>query len=35
MTNILIIVAHPKEDSFSFAMANTYKEEPCSLKVTV
>ena len=26
MTNILIIVAHPKEDSFSFAMANTYKE---------
>jgi putative NADPH-quinone reductase len=24
--NILIIVAHPKEDSFSFAMANTYKE---------
>jgi len=26
MKNILIIVAHPKEDSFSFAMANTYKE---------
>jgi len=26
MINILIIVAHPKEDSFSFAMANTYKE---------
>ena len=26
MNNILIIVAHPKEDSFSFAMANTYKE---------
>ena len=26
MTNILIIVAHPKEDSFSFAMANTYKK---------
>jgi len=24
--NILIIVAHPKENSFSFAMANTYKE---------
>jgi len=23
--NILIIVAHPREDSFSFAMANTYK----------
>ena len=23
--NILIIVAHPKEDSFSFSMANTYK----------
>ena len=26
MKNILIIVAHPKKDSFSFAMANTYKE---------
>ena len=26
MKNILIIVAHPKEDSFSFAMANVYKE---------
>jgi len=26
MKHILIIVAHPKEDSFSFAMANTYKE---------
>jgi NAD(P)H dehydrogenase (quinone) len=26
MTNILIIVAHPKEEGFSFAMANTYKE---------
>ncbi len=26
MKNILIIVAHPKADSFSFAMANTYKE---------
>ncbi len=26
MKNILIVVAHPKEDSFSFAMANTYKE---------
>lgn len=26
MKNILIIVAHPQEDSFSFAMANTYKE---------
>ncbi len=26
MKNILIIVAHPKEESFSFAMANTYKE---------
>ena len=26
MKNILIIVAHPKEDSFSFAMANTYKK---------
>lgn len=26
MKNILIIVAHPKEDSFSFAIANTYKE---------
>ncbi len=26
MKNILIIVAHPKEDSFSFAMANRYKE---------
>jgi putative NADPH-quinone reductase len=24
--NILIIVAHPKEDSFTFAMAQTYKE---------
>jgi len=24
--NTLIIVAHPKEDSFSFAMANTYKK---------
>jgi len=24
--NILIIVAHPKKDSFSFAMADTYKE---------
>ena len=26
MRQILIIVAHPKADSFSFAMANTYKE---------
>jgi len=26
MKNILIIVAHPKEESFSFAMANTYKD---------
>ncbi len=26
MKNILIIVAHPKEESFSFAMANKYKE---------
>ena len=26
MKHILIIVAHPKEDSFSFAMANTYRE---------
>lgn len=26
MKNILIIIAHPKEDSFSFAMANKYKE---------
>ena len=26
MKHILIIVAHPKEESFSFAMANTYKE---------
>jgi len=26
MKNVLIIVAHPKEESFSFAMANTYKE---------
>jgi len=26
MNNILIIVAHPKEDSFSFAMANTYRQ---------
>ena len=26
MKNILIIVAHPKKDSFSFAMVNTYKE---------
>ena len=26
MKNILIIVAHPKEESFSFAMAHTYKE---------
>ncbi len=26
MKNILIVVAHPKEDSFSFAMANRYKE---------
>jgi putative NADPH-quinone reductase len=26
MKNILIIVAHPRENSFSFAMANTYKE---------
>jgi NAD(P)H dehydrogenase (quinone) len=26
MKHILIIVAHPKEDSFSFAMAETYKE---------
>jgi len=26
MKNILIIVAHPKKDSFSFAMANTYME---------
>ena len=26
MKNILIIVAHPKKESFSFAMANTYKE---------
>lgn len=24
--NILIIVANPKQDSFSFAMANKYKE---------
>ena len=24
--NILIIAAHPKEESFTFAMANTYKE---------
>ena len=26
MKNILIIVAHPKQESFSFAMADTYKE---------
>ena len=26
MKHILIIAAHPKEDSFSFAMAHTYKE---------
>ena len=26
MKNILIIVAHPKQNSFSFAMANKYKE---------
>jgi len=26
MKNILIIVAHPKEDSFSFAMADTYRQ---------
>lgn len=26
MKNILIIVAHPKKESFSFAMADTYKE---------
>ena len=26
MKHILIIVAHPKKDGFSFAMANTYKE---------
>ena len=26
MKNILIIVAHPKQESFSFAMAQTYKE---------
>ena len=26
MKHILIIVAHPKKDSFSFAMANTYRE---------
>jgi NAD(P)H dehydrogenase (quinone) len=26
MKNILIVVAHPKKDSFSFAMANRYKE---------
>ena len=26
MKHILIIVTHPKENSFSFAMANTYKE---------
>ena len=25
--NSLIIIAHPKKDSFSFAMANKYKEE--------
>jgi len=25
MKNILIVVAHPKKDSFSFAMADTYK----------
>ena len=25
MKNILIVVAHPKKESFSFAMANTYK----------
>jgi len=26
MKNILIVVAHPKKDSFSFAMAETYKK---------
>jgi len=26
MKNVLIIVAHPKEDSFSFAMANAYRD---------
>ena len=26
MKNILIIIAHPKQNSFSFAMANKYKE---------
>ena len=30
MKNILILVAHPKEESFSFAMANTYKEVKAS-----
>ena len=26
MKNILVVVAHPKKDGFSFAMANRYKE---------
>lgn len=27
MKNVLVIVANPKKDSLSFAIANTYKEK--------